>query len=141
MNKKNRFCFQDIIWGKVYKLQFVLRVFMLSLLLASCVSVQPAITEFETGNKNITVDNLLKIKKGESTTNKIQEIFGEPDSIVSDTKHGTTTWVYLHSQTKQNSLEHAPLQIDQTQLEITFNEKDVVIEYTQTVSSRRKKNL
>ena len=114
---------------------------ILSLFLSGCASVQPTIIEFEKGNKNLTVDNMLKIKKGHSTTKEIKEIFGDPDSIINDPRNGTATWVYLHSQTKQSSAQHSPFQIDQTQLEITFNEKGIVKEYIQTVSNRIRKNL
>ena len=114
---------------------------VLSLFLSGCASVQPTIIEFDKGNKNITVDNMLKIKKGNSTTKEIKEIFGDPDSIINDPRSGTATWVYLHSQTKQSSVQHAPFQIDQTQLEITFNQKGVVKEYIQTVSNRIRKNF
>ena len=114
---------------------------VLSLFLSGCASVPLTITEIETGNKNLTIDNILKIQKGQSTTKEIQGIFGEPDSMINDARSGTTTWIYLHSQTKQNSRQHAPFQINQLQLEVTFNEKGIVREYTQTVSSRQRKNL
>ncbi len=133
MKKRIHFCLLS-------QLPVILCTFIYSFFLSGCASLPVTITEFETGNKNITVDNILKIQKGKSTTKEIKEIFGEPDSIIGDTKNGTTTWVYLHTQTKQKSSEHAPFQIDQTQLEITFNEKGIVIEYTETVSNRLRKN-
>ena len=112
---------------------------ILNLTLSGCMSIHPVITDTETGNKNITVDNLLKIHKGESTEPEIKEIFGEPDSVI---KHpdGSTTWMYLYTKTQQSSLERSPFQIDQTQLEIVFNSKGIVTEYVQTVSNRERKS-
>ena len=107
---------------------------------AGCATTRSVITEMESGNKNITVDNILKIKKGESTMKDIQALFGEPETITNNETTGTKSWLYIYSLTKQNSLERAPFQIDENQLEIIFNPKDIVIEYIQTVSHRMRKD-
>lgn len=119
----------------------VLSTLFFALALTGCVTARPTVTETETGNKNITVDNLLKIKKGETTGEEIKMIFGEPNKVTENTAASTSTWTYLHTQTRQNSLERAPFQIDQTQLDVIINQDGLVTEYIQTISNRLKKDL
>ncbi len=85
--------------------------------------------------------NILKINKGSSNKEDIKKIFGEPDSILTDKTTSTTTWVYIHTQTKQRDKDRVPFQIDQTQLEVVFNSKGIVFEYTKTFSNKTKRDL
>ena len=124
----------------IYLIYLAILVFSHALL-TGCVTVASPETELETGNQNITVENMLKIKKGKSTKADIKEIFGDPDSILNSSSDKTTTWVYVYTKTKQYTQERAPHQIDQTQLEIVFNPKDIVTEFTQTVSNKTKREL
>ncbi len=113
-------------------------IFLISGFIASCTSNHFTVEEMESGNKYITVENILKIKKGFSTQDEVEAIFGKPDSTATDPATQNMTWTYIYTKTKQNSFEHAPFLIDQTDLEITFNPEGIVKEYTQTVSNRLK---
>ena len=126
--KKNTISFSVIFPG----------LLVLSCLMASCTSTRYTVDEMESGNKNITVENILKIKKGFSTQKEIEDIFGKPDSTLTAPDTRFTTWTYIYTKTKQNSFEHTPFLIDQTNLEIVFNAEGVVKEYIQTVSNRLK---
>ena len=110
-------------------------------LVGGCTTIKPMIMETEMGNKNLTVENILKIKKGHSTFEDIKKIFGDPDSMLENTPtEGQTTWTYIYTRTKKRNSERSVFQIDQTQLEIIFNKKEVVTEYIQTVSNRMKQD-
>ena len=126
---------------KKYSAVLLTTILILCVFSSGCASTRAVITETETGNKKLTADNILKIKKGVSSTQEIKEIFGDPDVVLENNSIGYTTWVYHYALTKQSSLDRTPFQEDQTQLEITFNTQGVVTSYTQTVANRLKKSL
>ncbi len=109
-------------------------------LLAGCATMSPVVTETESGNKNLSVENILKIEKGKTTSEEIKKLFGEPDLKYENASDKSTSWVYDYSKTRKRSMERAPFAIDQTQLEITFNNDGIVKEYTHTVSNKTKKD-
>ena len=120
--------------------QSLILVFFLNLFSISCTTVKPVVKEIETGNKNITVENLLKVVKGKTTVEEIRQIFGEPTKITTHPDTGNLHWIYVHTLARQNSTERSPFQLDQTELELIFNDKGIVREYIQTVSNRLKKS-
>ncbi len=110
------------------------------LFIYGCASLSPIISEIESGNRNLTAANIIKIEKGKTTTDEIQQIFGEPDLRFENPKTLNTSWVYNYSKTKKRNLDRAPFALEQTQLEITFNQDNIVTEFTHTVSNKMKKN-